>query len=84
MRRQIGTYRANADSALMALAETWQKFAAANKQQEIQLAFPWPAGNPSTPSQLVLVREGSGLNQGTLVEGAMLQRGVVLAVAQST
>lgn len=84
MRRQIGTYRANADTAIMALAETWQKFAAANRQQEIQLVFAWPAGNPSAPSQLVLVRKGSGLNQGTLVEGAMLQRGVVLAVAQST
>ncbi len=87
MRRQINTYRAAANSTIMQLAETWQKFTAVNKQQPVQFVFAWPpAGNPSTPSQLALIQKGnpSGLSQGELVESAMLQRGVVLTVARST
>lgn len=87
MRRQISAYRAGANSAIMQLAETWQKFAAVNKQQPVQYVFAWPpAGNPSTPSQLALIQKGNpaGLSQGALVETAMLQRGVVLTTARST
>jgi hypothetical protein len=87
MRRQIGAYRAAANSTIMQLAETWQKFTAVNKQQPVQFVFTWPpVGSQGTPSQLALIQKGnpSGLSQAGLVETAMLQRGVVLAVAQST
>lgn len=87
IRRQMNAWRGSANSTTLELADTFQKFAAANKQQSIPLAFAWPpAGNAAVPAQRDRFAAGAPLSASDLdaLEQTMVQRGVLLAVARAT
>jgi hypothetical protein len=87
LRRQLSTWRGNANGTALALADTFQKFSAANKQASIPLEFTWPpAGNAAIPSQRDRFATGTPVSAGDLeaLEQTMVQRGVMLAAARAT
>jgi hypothetical protein len=86
-RRQISAWRASANSTTLELADTFQKFSAASKQESIPLEFAWPpVGNAAMPVQRDRFATGTPLSAADLdrLETAMIQRGVMLAAARVT
>ena len=87
IRRQMNVWRGNANSTALALADAFQRFAAANKQESIALEFPWPpAGNAAMPPQRDRFAAGATLSAADFegLEQSMIQRGVMLAAARAT
>jgi hypothetical protein len=87
IRRQMSAWRANANSIALELAETFQKFSAANKQSSIPLDFTWPpVGNAAVPAQRERFATGAPVSAADVetLELATIQRGVILALARAT
>jgi hypothetical protein len=87
IRRQMSAWRAIANSTTLELAETFQEFSAANKEQSIPLEFTWPPqGSATMPAQRDRFAAGSPLTPAEIeaLELAMVRRGVILAAARVT
>jgi len=87
IRRQMTAWRGNANSTALELADTFQKFVAANKETSVPLEFSWPpVGSAASPKQLEQFASGMPLKAADMegLETAMIQRGVMLAAARVT
>jgi hypothetical protein len=87
IRRQMTAWRGNANSTALELADTFQKFLAANKETTVPLEFSWPpVGSAASPTQLDRFASGTPLSAADAegLETAMIQRGVMLAAARVT
>jgi len=87
IRRQMMAWRGNANSTALDLADTFQKFAGANKETSLPLEISWPpVGSAASPTNLDRFASGTPLKPGDMdgLEAAMLQRGVMLAAARVT
>jgi hypothetical protein len=86
IRRQMSAWQSAANSTALELADTYQKFSAANKQETISLEFAWPpVGNAAVPMQRDRFAMGAPLSAADVesLELAMIQRGVMLAAARA-
>jgi len=87
LRRQMTAWRGTANSTVLELADTFQKFAAENTGTSVPLAFAWPpAGNTAQPAKLDQFASGAPLPAADLegLETMMIQRGVMLSAAKVT
>jgi len=87
IRRQMTVWRGSANSMALELADTFQKFATANKETSVSLEFSWPpVGSAASPTQLERFASGTPLSVADVegLETAMIQRGVMLAAARVT
>ena len=87
IRRQMSAWRATGNSTTLELADTFQKFTTATKQDTVPLEFTWPpVGNPAPPLQLDRFAAGTPLSAADFdhMETAMIQRGVMLTTARAT
>jgi hypothetical protein len=83
-RAQVSRYRSAANSAALQYTESIHAFMAKNKDESVALAFPFPAsGTASEPVQAARVTKGVLPPEAEIlsIEKGMLQRGVLLAVA---
>jgi hypothetical protein len=87
IRRQMTAWRGDANSMALELADTFQKFAAANKETTVPLEFPWPpVGSAASPPQLDQFASGMPLKAADMeaLETAMIQHAVMIAAARVT
>ncbi len=81
-RKQVSTLRSLASASAIQYTENMHKLMDADKAPEILLAFAFPAGAAATPPALKRISGGIVIqdSERDLLQAAMLQRGVVLAV----
>ncbi len=81
-RKQVSALRGLASSSAIQYTEDMHKLMDASKDPEILLAFGFPAGNAAMPPPMKRVSGGILIqdSERDLMQTAMLQRGVVLAV----
>jgi hypothetical protein len=87
IRRQMNAWRANANSAALEVADTFQKFSVANKRDSISLDFAWPpVGSAAMPAQRDRFAAGAPLSDADLdgLEQSMIHRDVMLTAARAT
>jgi predicted amidohydrolase YtcJ len=84
-RTQVSHLRSLANAAVLQFTESMHAFTDKNKEETIVLAFPFPSGTTAEPVQLAKVSKGVMPAEAEVasLEKAMLQRGVLLAVANA-
>lgn len=82
-RRVVSQYRSMANTAVLQFTEAIHSFMAQNKDESVTLAFPFPSGTASEPGQIARMTKGvlPPESERAAIEKGMLQRGVLLAVA---
>lgn len=83
-RALVSRYRSAANTAALQFTESIHAFMTSNKDESVALAFPYPAsGTASEPGSVARVTKGvlPPEAENLSIEKAMLQRGVLLAVA---
>jgi hypothetical protein len=83
-RRQVNMYRTQASQLALQFAESLQKFEA-TKDPNVTLAFPYPSGSLSMPTQLKRVTSGILVQQSDIddLEKHLLAKGVLLAACRA-
>jgi len=81
-RKQVSTLRGLASASAIQYTEDMHKLMDASKDPEILLAFAFPAGNVALPAAMKRISGGIVIqdSERDLLQAAMLQRGVVLAI----
>jgi hypothetical protein len=84
-RSQVSHLRSLANAAVLQFTESMHAFTDKNKDDTIILAFPYPSGTSAEPVQLAKVSKGVMPAEAEIasLEKAMLQRGVLLSVANA-
>ena len=81
-RKQVSALRSQASASAIQFTEDVHKVMQADKDPNLLLAFPYPAGAPAPPAGLKRVAGGILVqdSERDLLQSAMLQRGVLLSV----